>query len=145
MLSFTQMSPALGVPLLLFFRVRLLPFELFFGFSLYLSRISPRYNARYRVITREALYSRYLGPCEKNKPYVKPRYNTHVNAIISAKTIHVGIGSPVFLFLFEVFSKVVILCGCIPKHRPSFTSWEMQELCGAKVCCAPGGSEGAVD
>ena len=76
---------------------------------------------------------------------MKPRYNTHVNAIISAKTIHVGLGSPVFLFLFGVFLKVVILCGCIPKHRPSFTLWEVQELCGAKVCCAPGGSEGIVD
>ena len=47
---------------------------------------------------------------------MKPRYNMHVNAIISAKTIHVGLGSPVFLFLFGVFLKVVILCGCIPKH-----------------------------
>ena len=46
---------------------------------------------------------------------MKPRYNTYVNAIFSAKTIHVGLGSPVFLFLFEVFLKVVILCGCIPK------------------------------
>ena len=74
---------------------------------------------------------------------MKLRYETHVNAIISAKTIHVGLGSPVFLFLFGVFLKVVILCGCIPK--PSFTLSEAQELCGAKVCCAPGGSQGIVD
>ena len=29
--------------------------------------------------------------------------------------------------------------GCIPE--PSFTLSEAQELCGAKVCCAPEGSE----
>ena len=57
---------------------------------------------------------------------MKPRYNTHVNAIILAKNIHVGLGCPVFLFLFGVFLKVVILCGCIPK--PSFTLLEAQEL-----------------
>ena len=78
-------------------------------------------------------------------PHVKPRYNAHVNAIISAKTIHVGLGYPVFLFLFWVFFKHVVLCGCIIRLWPSFTLSEAQELCGAKVCCAPGGSQGIVD
>ena len=33
-------------------------------------------------------------------------------------------------FLFKVFLKVVILCGCIPKHWASFTLWKVQQMHG---------------